>query len=154
MLDFDFSPILVIVVFASIVLSIVKVATMLDKKAKQQAKESTKLQQQVQQQKAKKLQPTKQQPKAKSTVAMPTVQFDGDHNHVGDSIEQYEPISGSLGQVRDEGCVEMDGFRLIANDDNFDAESGETNFNLNKVAQAIVLGEILDKPRFKNPPNR
>ena len=82
------------------------------------------------------------------------MQFNSAHAHVGDQVEQYDQIVGSLGAVSTEGCVEMDGFRLISNDENFDADSGETNFNLNKVAQAMVLGEILDKPRFKNPYKR
>ena len=92
--------------------------------------------------------------KKQSTTATPTVQFNDGHAHVGDQVEQYDQIVGSLGAVSTEGCVEMDGFRLISNDENFDADSGETNFNLNKVAQAMVLGEILDKPRFKNPYKR
>ena len=87
----------------------------------------------------------------KSVSATSTVQFSDGHTHVGSTVEQYDPIEGSLGEVSTEGCVEMDGLRLISNDENFDGESNQTNFNLNKVAQAMVLGEILDNPRFKNP---
>ena len=151
--DFDFSPIVIIAIFASIVFSIVKFAKNMEKNAKNQAKQADAQKQLVQQQQAKRQQ-SKPAESKKSAKATPSVQFSSDHQHSGDAVEQYAPIEGSLGQVSTEGCVEMDGFRLIANDENFDGEGNKTTFNLNKVAQAMVLGEILDNPRFKNPPKR
>ena len=40
------------------------------------------------------------------------VSADGSHSHSGKE-ERYEPIVGSLGEVDDEGCDELDGVRLI-----------------------------------------
>lgn len=69
------------------------------------------------------------------------------HTHVGDDAEYYEKIVGSLGEVDDEGCDELDGVRLIAHDLAYDDE--EKGVDYTEVAKAIVIGEIVNNPRFK-----
>lgn len=71
------------------------------------------------------------------------------HGHSGRQ-EAYEPIVGSLGEVNDEGCDELDGVRLIEHDESYcddpDHLLPEDNTDIQK---AIVLGEALNTPRFK-----
>lgn len=69
------------------------------------------------------------------------------HAHVGDDAEYYDKIVGSLGEVDDEGCDELDGVRLIAHDIAYDDE--EKGVDYTEVAKAIVIGEIVNNPRFK-----
>lgn len=69
------------------------------------------------------------------------------HVHRGDEEEHYDEIVGSLGEVDDEGCADLDGVRLIAHDLAY--EDGETNSDYSEVAKAVVLGDIINNPRFK-----
>ena len=68
------------------------------------------------------------------------------HTHLGEE-EHYEKIVGSLGEVDDEGCADLDGIRLIAHDEAYDGETQSRNYS--EIVKAIVLGEVLDKPGFK-----
>ncbi len=105
--------------------------------------------------------PKMQQPssskQAKTQKAAPkkttsTINFDtvDTHEHHAEEVENYDKIVGSLGDVSTEGCIELDGLRTICNDKNYNGDT-EQKFDLSKVAQAMVYGEILDNPRFKKP---
>lgn len=84
-----------------------------------------------------------QQPKPSVTVG------DG-HAHYG-TVETYEPIVGSLGSVSDEGCDELDGVRLIATDIMYETDNDHVAYDLDAIGKSIVLGEVLNNPRFKTP---
>ena len=72
------------------------------------------------------------------------------HEHIG-TEEHYAPIVGSLGGESDEGCPDLDGVRLISNDAAYSGDDGDgVQYNRKKVLQAMILGEVLDTPRFKN----
>lgn len=71
------------------------------------------------------------------------------HAHLGQE-EHYEEIVGSLGDINDEGCSDLNGVRFIAHDLAYELKDGE-QADYNKLAQAIVMGEILNNPRFKHP---
>lgn len=71
------------------------------------------------------------------------------HAHMGEE-EHYEEIVGSLGEVNDEGCADLIGVRFIAHDLAYEMSENE-HPNYDKIAQAMVMGEILNSPRFKNP---
>lgn len=71
------------------------------------------------------------------------------HAHLGEE-EHYDDIVGSLGEVNDEGCADLSGVRFVAHDIAYEFGDGEQR-NYNKLAQAIVLGEVLNNPRFKSP---
>ncbi len=73
----------------------------------------------------------------------------GDHSHVGQT-EQYEEIVGSLGDVSDEGCDELSGIRLIAHDLAY-APEAKDRVDYDRVARAMILGEVLNTPRYKVP---
>lgn len=74
------------------------------------------------------------------------------HAHIGEE-EHYEQIVGSLGEVNDEGCADLSGVRFIAND--FAYEISENDHpDYVKIAQAMVMGDILNTPRFKKPYSR
>lgn len=75
------------------------------------------------------------------------------HEHVG-TEEHYEPIVGSLGGDSDEGCPDLDGVRLIAHDVAYDDNDGQKHFDRKKLARAMILGELLNEPRFKGPKKR
>jgi len=76
------------------------------------------------------------------------------HLHSG-KAEHYEPIVGSLGSVNDEGCDELDGVRLLEHDESYcDDPQHLVAGELNELEQAIVLGEIVNTPRFKKPYGR
>ena len=74
------------------------------------------------------------------------------HGHTGEE-EHYEEIVGSLGDVNDEGCADLNGVRFIAHDLAYDPNNGNAP-DYNKLAKAMVLGEILNSPRFKKPYGR
>ncbi len=74
------------------------------------------------------------------------------HEHKG-SEEHYEEIVGSLGEVKDEGCADLDGVRFIAHDVAYDNVENERR-DYSDVVQAMVIGEILNEPRFKSPYHR
>ena len=70
-----------------------------------------------------------------------------EHGHVGEE-EHYEEIVGSLGEINDEGCVDLSGVRFIAHDLAYDdGEDGQHDYT--ELAKAIVVGEIVNSPRFK-----
>lgn len=71
------------------------------------------------------------------------------HGHEGEE-EHYEEIVGSLGEVNDEGCADLSGVRFIASDLAYEIQSQETP-DYDRLAQAMVLGEIINSPRFKTP---
>ena len=75
-----------------------------------------------------------------------------EHNHSGEE-EHYEEIVGSLGEVYDEGCDDLSGVRFIAHDLAYDT-TNEGKHDYAKLAKAMVLGEIINSPRFKIPYGR
>ena len=75
-----------------------------------------------------------------------------EHGHSGEE-EHYDEIVGSLGEVNDEGCADLNGVRFIANDIAYEIQSQETP-DYDRIAQAMVLGEIINSPRFKSPYTR
>ncbi len=76
-----------------------------------------------------------------------TITFPADHTHAGQEVEHYEKIVGSLGEVSDEGCDELEGVRLIAHDLAYE----ESNRDYTEVAKIVVLGDVINNPRFKKP---
>ena len=74
------------------------------------------------------------------------------HAHLGEE-EHYEEIVGSLGEINDEGCQDLSGVRFIATDIAYEADSLE-QVDYNRLANALVLGEIVNSPRFKAPYSR
>ena len=74
------------------------------------------------------------------------------HEHVGEE-EHYEEIVGSLGEVNDEGCEDLSGVRFIVRDMAYETSDGD-QVDYGKLAKAIVLGEVLNNPRFKKPYTR
>ena len=75
-----------------------------------------------------------------------------EHGHTGEE-EHYEEIVGSLGEINDEGCVDLSGVRFIAHDLAYESGDGEHQ-DYTEIAKAIVLGDIVNNPRFKNPHSR
>lgn len=74
---------------------------------------------------------------------------DGSHSHRGRQ-ETYAPIVGSLGEVNDEGCDELDGVRLIEHDEAYcDNPDHIISTEPTELERAIVLGEVLNTPRYK-----
>ncbi len=71
------------------------------------------------------------------------------HQHKGEE-EHYEEIVGSLGDIDDEGCADLDGVRFIAHDIAYEVQNNENN-DYSGVVKAMILGEILNEPRFKKP---
>lgn len=71
------------------------------------------------------------------------------HAHLGEE-EHYDEIVGSLGEVNDEGCADLNGVRFVAHDLAYELRENEQP-DYNKLAQAMVLGEVLNNPRFKSP---
>lgn len=79
------------------------------------------------------------------------VSADGSHSHSGKE-ERYDPIVGSLGEVDDEGCDELDGVRLIEHDESYcDDPEHLAQTDYSALEQSIVLGEVINAPRFKRP---
>lgn len=74
-----------------------------------------------------------------------------EHEHLGEE-EHYDEIVGSLGEINDEGCEDLAGVRFIAHDIAY--EITDTQADYSKVAQAMVVGDILNNPRFKKPYTR
>lgn len=74
---------------------------------------------------------------------------DNSHSHSG-KAENYGKIVGSLGEVNDEGCDELDGVRLIEHDEAYcDDPDHLVPRDLADIQKAIVIGEVLNTPRFK-----
>ena len=73
-----------------------------------------------------------------------------DHSHSG-NVEKYDKIVGSLGEVDDEGCEELDGVRLIEHDESYcDDPDHLAQADLTNLEKAIVLGDVINNPRFKS----
>lgn len=72
------------------------------------------------------------------------------HEHIGEE-EHYDEIIGSLGDVDDEGCADLDGVRFVAHDLAYAPSSDRLDVDYDRIARAIVLGEVLDTPRYKYP---
>ena len=70
------------------------------------------------------------------------------HTHVSGDEEIYDKIVGSLGDVSDEGCDDLAGVRIIANDIAYQNQSQLADYS--EIAKAIVIGDIINNPRFKN----
>ena len=80
------------------------------------------------------------------------VQDAHEHAHLGEE-EHYEEIVGSLGDVNDEGCEDLSGVRFIVHDLAYDTSTdGEHDYT--ELAKAMVLGEVVNSPRFKHPYSR
>ncbi|MDD4832205.1 MAG: hypothetical protein PHI78_00835 [Clostridia bacterium] len=82
-----------------------------------------------------------------SRVAKPTINLGEDKDLAGHAIgeaEAIEPIVGSLGEVKTEGCFEHASFRYILSDK--PAGEVESSFDYNKVAAAIVFGSVFSEP--------
>lgn len=75
-----------------------------------------------------------------------------EHAHLGEE-EHYEEIIGSLGEVNDEGCTDLNGVRFLVNDLAYELHS-DKEVDYDRIAQAMVLGEIINTPRFKAPYSR
>lgn len=69
------------------------------------------------------------------------------HSHSADSEERYEKIVGSLGEVDDEGCLDLDGVRLIVEDIAYSDKTETRDYT--EIAKAVVLGDVINNPRFK-----
>ena len=74
------------------------------------------------------------------------------HGHVGEE-EHYEEIVGSLGEINDEGCADLSGVRFLAHDMAYEIHT-QNDVDYDRLAQAMVLGEIVNAPRFKTPYTR
>ena len=68
-------------------------------------------------------------------------------------MSRYDEIVGSLGEVNDEGCVDLDGVRFIASDVAYEIDNDDGP-DYARLAQSMVLGEVLNNPRFKKPYSR
>lgn len=69
------------------------------------------------------------------------------HTHNADNEERYEKIVGSLGEVDDEGCLDLDGVRLIMDDVAYSSDTESRDYS--EIVKAVVLGDIINNPRFK-----
>lgn len=74
------------------------------------------------------------------------------HEHLGKE-EHYGEIVGSLGDINDEGCADLNGVRFISHDVAYETQTLQNN-DYADVKRAVVLGEILNSPRFKCPYGR
>ena len=70
-----------------------------------------------------------------------------EHGHTGEE-EHYEEIVGSLGDINDEGCEDLSGVRFIAHDLAYD--TSEDAHDYTELAKAIVVGDIINNPRYKS----
>ena len=71
------------------------------------------------------------------------------HSHVDGEEETYEKIVGSLGEVNDEGCDDLDGVRFIVEDIAYNTETEQPDHT--GLLKAMILGDMLNHPRFKTP---
>lgn len=72
------------------------------------------------------------------------------HSHAGSKTEKYAKIVGSLGEINDEGCEDLDGVRLIDHDEAYCDDPDHTiSTEPTELECAIVLGEALNTPRYK-----
>ena len=69
------------------------------------------------------------------------------HTHIGNDEERYDKIVGSLGEVDDEGCEDLNGVRLIAHDEAYEGVVEKQNYD--EIVKAMVLGEAIANPAFK-----
>lgn len=94
----------------------------------------------------------KQRQSSQKPTTMQPQGADG-HTHVG-TVETYDSTVGSLGSVSDEGCSELDGVRLIVTDLTYETDDHQKAYNLNAIRKSLILGEVLNNPRFKHPYGR
>ena len=90
-----------------------------------------------------------QRKSSQKPATTPVTGTDG-HSHHG-TVETYDPIVGSLGDVDDEGCDELDGVRLIATDLMYETDDDGKVYDLNAIRKSLIIGEVLNNPRFKKP---
>lgn len=95
----------------------------------------------------------KQRQTAQKPTATTHAQGADGHAHAG-TVESYDPIVGSLGEVSDEGCDELNGVRLIVTDLKYETDDNQTVYDLNAIRKSLIIGEVLNKPRFKHPYGR
>lgn len=121
------------------------------KKAKEEQEKQAQRAAEVRKPKPKPAPSTAKQGKTQPVKQTSSINFADDaHQHHSETVEDYDKIVGSLGDVSTEGCIELDGLRLICNDQNYNTND-EQSFDLSKVAQAMIYGEILGEPRSKTP---
>lgn len=128
-------PIFMLVFFGAFTVGVISVAKG-QQKRREEEQRNARLQSNTQKPKSENSQKPKKKTAPKSS-----------HTHSG-IAESYEPIVGSLGQVSDEGCSELDGVRLISDDQ---AYSHPTIDGIPDVAKAMIIGEMLNTPRYKTP---
>lgn len=77
--------------------------------------------------------------------------LDASHSHSGKE-EHYDPIVGSLGEVNDEGCDDLNGVRLVEHDESYcDDPEHLKEMDYEELQRVIVMGEVINNPRFNNP---
>lgn len=74
-----------------------------------------------------------------------------EHGHKGVE-EHYPSIVGSLGEINDEGCADLEGVRFIEHDVAYERSDEQRDYT--DVVRLMVLGEVLNDPRFKSPYHR
>lgn len=74
------------------------------------------------------------------------------HSHVDGEEETYEKIVGSLGEINDEGCADLDGVRFIVEDIAYNTETEQPDHT--GLLKAMILGDVLNNPRFKKNYNK
>ncbi|HPG92365.1 MAG TPA: hypothetical protein PK675_03035 [Clostridia bacterium] len=82
-----------------------------------------------------------------SRIAKPTINIEEDDKKSGHAMGEAEPIDpivGSLGEVKTEGCFEHEAFRFISVDTN--EGDGKTVYDYDKIAAAIVFGSVFSEP--------
>lgn len=130
-------PIFMLVFFGAFTVGVISVAKG-QQKRREEEQRNARLQANTQKPKSE----NSQKPKKKTALK-------SNHTHSG-IAESYKPIVGSLGQVSDEGCAELDGVRLIEDDEAYDLQ---IEADRPAIAKAVILGELLNTPRFKTPWN-
>ncbi len=92
----------------------------------------------------------KQRKGANKKPTAPSATGSDGHSHQGE-VENYDPIVGSLGNVSDEGCDELNGVRLIVTDLVYETDDEQIAYDLQAIGKSMILGEVLNNPRFKTP---
>lgn len=129
-------------------IALISIAVAVGKKKRQEAEKWAARQMQNQQQRINSAKNTSQSKKCDvhTHVGNRAIARDG-HEHFGSDEERYDKIVGSLGEVDDEGCDDMDGIRLIAHDEAYDVDV--ENGDYSEIVKAMVLGEAIGNPSFK-----
>lgn len=82
-----------------------------------------------------------------SRVAKPTInidEVDDKSGHAMGEAETVDPIVGSLGEVKSEGCFEHESFRFISV--NTAETDGKPTYDYDKITAAIVFGSVFSEP--------